>query len=119
MITGFFIQVKGAETRGALGVILFSDPKDVAQEGRNRTYPDTWWMPGMAVQSGTVYLGHGDPLTPFYPSIGPHVYLLHTLSYNNYSYNAESAYRIPESKADLPRIPVQPIGYDEAEILLG
>lgn len=30
----------------------------------------------------------------------------------------ESAYRIPQSEAKLPRIPVQPIGYDEAEILL-
>jgi hypothetical protein len=27
-------------------------------------------MPGMAVQSGTVYLDNGDPLTPFYPAIG-------------------------------------------------
>jgi len=25
---------------------------------------------------------------------------------------------MPESKATLPRIPVQPIGYDEAEVLL-
>ena len=32
--------------------------------------------------------------------------------------NVESAYRIPESQANLPRIPVQPVGYDEAEVLL-
>lgn len=59
-----------AERKGAVGVILFSDPKDFAQEGRGDIYPESWWMPGMAVQSGTVYLNNGDPLTPFYPSIG-------------------------------------------------
>jgi N-acetylated-alpha-linked acidic dipeptidase len=53
----------------------------------------------MAVQSGTVYVGNGDPLTPYYPAI-------------------EGAYRIPQSKALLPSIAVQPIGYDEAEVLL-
>lgn len=88
-----------AQKKGAKGVLLYSDPKDFAQKGRNEVYPDSWWMPGMAVQSGTVYLGNGDPLTPFYPAI-------------------ESAYRIKESDALLPSIPVQPIGYDEAEVLL-
>lgn len=33
--------------------------------------------------------------------------------------NAESAFRLKEEdQANLPRIPVQPIGYDEAEIFL-
>lgn len=59
-----------AQKKGAVGVLLYSDPQEFAQEGRNRAYPGTWWMPGMAVQSGTVYLNNGDPLTPFYPSIG-------------------------------------------------
>lgn len=30
----------------------------------------------------------------------------------------EGAYRIEESNAGLPSIPAQPIGYDEAEVLL-
>jgi len=34
------------------------------------------------------------------------------------SYLIDSAYRKPESEATLPRIPVQPIGYKEAEELL-
>ena len=59
-----------AEKKGVKGVLLFSDPKEFAQQGRNEKYPDSWWMPGMAVQSGTVYLDSGDPLTPFYPAIG-------------------------------------------------
>ena len=59
-----------AEKKGAKGVLLFSDPKEFAQQGRNEKYPDSWWMPGMAVQSGTVYLDSGDSLTQFYPAIG-------------------------------------------------
>jgi len=30
----------------------------------------------------------------------------------------DGAFRIPIEEAPLPKIPVQPIGYDEAEILL-
>ena len=63
-------QVATAEQKGAVGVILYSDPKDFAMEGREFVYADSWWMPGMAVQSGTVYVDNGDPLTPFYPAIG-------------------------------------------------
>lgn len=59
-----------AEQKKAVGVILFSDPKDFAQKGRDQIYPQSWWMPGKAVQSGTVMNKNGDPLTPFYPSIG-------------------------------------------------
>lgn len=51
-------------------MILFSDPKDKAQEGRNFTYPDSWWLPGMGVESGSLYVVDGDPLTPSYPAIG-------------------------------------------------
>jgi len=64
-------------------VLLFSDPKEFAQQGRNQKYPDSWWMPGMAVQSGTVYLDSGDPLTPYYPSIGTTV-----VCHLNYLYNS-------------------------------
>lgn len=64
------MKVDLADKNGAIGVILYSDPIDYAQQGREFIYPDSWWMPGMAVQSGTVYLNKGDPLTPFYPSIG-------------------------------------------------
>ena len=64
-------KVKFAERFGAIGVILFSDPREKAKQGRNFTYPKSWWLPGMGVESGSIYLGDGgDPLTPFYPSIG-------------------------------------------------
>ena len=55
---------------GAIGVILFTDPKDKAVEGRNFTFPDSWWLPGMGVESGSLYVVDGDPLTPAYPAIG-------------------------------------------------
>jgi len=63
-------KVQVAERYGASGVILFSDPQDKAQKGRNFTFPDSWWLPDMGVEMGTVYTGEGDPLTPGYPSIG-------------------------------------------------
>ena len=67
-------QVKTAEKYGAIGVILYSDPQDYAAYGTNVTahccYPDTIMMPNSAVPHGTAYLYDGDPLTPFYPSVG-------------------------------------------------
>lgn len=88
-----------AEKMGAVGVVLYSDPKDYAPQSRDFVYANSVWMPGMAVQSGTTFLGNGDPLTPFYPAV-------------------ESAYRLDQTDANLPKIPVQPIGYDEAEHFL-
>lgn len=90
-------QVLHAETRGAAGVILYSDPVSVCPEGctANLTYPNTVYNPPEAVQFGTTYLSNGDPVTPFYPSI-------------------ESAFRIPEEEAAVPKIPVQPISYGDA-----
>ncbi|CAG0901466.1 unnamed protein product [Darwinula stevensoni] len=91
--------VKFAMEYGAIGVILYSDPKEYAPYGEDFVYPDSEYMPDMAVQSGTVMLANGDPTTPQWPSV-------------------PGAYRIPEAEADLPDIPVQPIGYREARILL-
>ncbi|XP_065559733.1 putative N-acetylated-alpha-linked acidic dipeptidase [Artemia franciscana] len=90
-----------AEKRGASGVLLFSDPKDFSPRGRNQVYPNTVDLPEDGVQSGTLLLSDGDPLTPHYPSI-------------------DSAYFDDDSKMmrELPRIPAQPIGYKDAEYLL-
>ena len=64
--------MKTAEDYGAVGVILYSDPQDYAPSGTddNCCYPNTVMMPDSAVPAGTVYLRDGDPLTPFYPSVG-------------------------------------------------
>ncbi|XP_018022981.1 glutamate carboxypeptidase 2 homolog, partial [Hyalella azteca] len=88
-----------AERRGALGLILFSDPSDYAPRGSEAVYPHTVMMPPSAVPLGTAKLTDGDPLTPFYPAI-------------------PSAFRIPEDEAAIPGIPVQPISYEDAWYLL-
>lgn len=95
-------KVFQAQTYGCVGLILYTDPADFAVAGTDTVYPQSWWLPGTGVQRGTLKRssgGIGDPLTPLYPSI-------------------ESAYRIPESKAELPEIPVHPIGYGDAKVLL-
>ncbi|XP_064110762.1 N-acetylated-alpha-linked acidic dipeptidase 2-like [Macrobrachium nipponense] len=94
-------KVIHAEQRGAKGVILYSDPRDVALEGwePQEVYPNTFWLPGSGMQRGETLLVDGDPLTPGWPS-------------------TEHAYRINEEDAALPGIPCQPIGYGDARVLL-
>ncbi len=63
------LQSKIAAEFGAIGLILYTDPRDYAPSWVDDAYPDSWWMPKTGVQSGTAWSG-GDPLTPGYPSIG-------------------------------------------------
>lgn len=70
MIFVDLFEAQFAEESGALGVVCFSDPADFALQGRDFVYPLSVWMPGMAVESGSIMLDDGDPLTPFYPSLG-------------------------------------------------
>ena len=63
-------KVNLAESRGAAGVILYTDPADVAVMGPEAVYSSTLMMPPDGVQQGTVKLMHGDPLTPHYPATG-------------------------------------------------
>ncbi|XP_063877913.1 glutamate carboxypeptidase 2-like [Scylla paramamosain] len=74
---------------------------DVALNGTapEDVYPNSWWLPGSGMQRGTTFMGDGDPLTPGWPS-------------------TEHAYRLKEEEADLPTIPCQPIGYDDAKVIL-
>ena len=56
-----------AETYGAIGVVIYSDPAD---DGfcRGEVYPNGPWRPETGVQRGTIFNGNGDPLTPGCPS---------------------------------------------------
>ncbi|XP_033103990.1 N-acetylated-alpha-linked acidic dipeptidase 2-like isoform X2 [Anneissia japonica] len=94
-------KVKFAEAAGAIGVILYSDPKDYASDDAIGVYPNAWWLPGSGAQRGNVFVSDakGDPLTPGFPA-------------NDY------AYRLADEDTALTRIPVHPIGYDDAEKLL-
>ncbi|XP_072031805.1 N-acetylated-alpha-linked acidic dipeptidase 2-like isoform X2 [Amphiura filiformis] len=96
-------KAKHAQQYGAVGLVIYSDPADYAADDNTAdVYPHTWWLPGSGVQRGSLYIKQGlggDPLTPAYPS-------------------SENAYRYPESSVDLPKIPVQPIGYENAKHFL-
>ncbi|XP_071510701.1 N-acetylated-alpha-linked acidic dipeptidase 2-like [Diadema antillarum] len=95
-------KVNHAAEYGAIGLILFSDPADYAVDSESAVYPDTWFLPGTGVQRGSLFIRQGvggDPLSPGYPAY-------------------ESAYKIPEEEAELPTIPVQPIGYNDARNIL-
>ncbi|XP_074072534.1 N-acetylated-alpha-linked acidic dipeptidase 2-like isoform X4 [Macrotis lagotis] len=94
-------KVKNAMLAGAIGIILYSDPADYLAPGVE-PYPNGWNLPGDVAQRGNVLNlnGAGDPLTPGYPA-------------------KEYTFRYAENEGvGIPQIPVHPIGYDDAEILL-
>ncbi|XP_039110157.1 N-acetylated-alpha-linked acidic dipeptidase 2 isoform X3 [Hyaena hyaena] len=94
-------KVKNAMLAGAIGIILYSDPADYFAPGV-QPYPRGWNLPGTAVQRGNVLNlnGAGDPLTPGYPA-------------------KEYTFRLDVKEGvGIPKIPVHPIGYYDAEILL-
>ena len=96
------LKVKEAQDRGALGVLIYSDPADDGYM-RGDLYPDGPMRPGSAIQRGSVlFLSHvpGDPSTPGWPS-------------------TSGAKRLPrDAMANVPKIPSLPIAYAEAEKIL-
>uniref|UniRef100_A0A9L0R2Q3 N-acetylated-alpha-linked acidic dipeptidase 2 n=1 Tax=Equus caballus TaxID=9796 RepID=A0A9L0R2Q3_HORSE len=94
-------KVKNAMLAGAIGIILYSDPADYFAPGV-QPYPKGWNLPGTAAQRGNVLNlnGAGDPLTPGYPA-------------KEYTFRLDV-----EEGVGIPKIPVHPIGYNDAEILL-
>ncbi|XP_045930614.1 N-acetylated-alpha-linked acidic dipeptidase 2 isoform X3 [Micropterus dolomieu] len=94
-------KVKNAMLVGAKGIIMFSDPADYWAAGV-QPYPDGWNLPGGGAQRGNVLNlnGAGDPLTPGYPA-------------------KEYTYRFSlDAGVGLPKIPVHPIGFQDAVHLL-
>ncbi|MGH7538521.1 MAG: PA domain-containing protein, partial [Gemmatimonadales bacterium] len=96
------IKPKVAAERGAIGCIIYSDPKDDGFFVED-VYPTGPMRPGDGVQRGSVMdmpLHPGDPLTPGWASI-------------------PGARRLAPAEAQtLVRIPVLPIGYGDALPLL-
>ncbi|XP_036866920.2 N-acetylated-alpha-linked acidic dipeptidase 2 isoform X6 [Manis javanica] len=94
-------KVKNAMSAGAIGIILYSDPADYFAP-EVQPYPKGWNLPGTAAQRGNVLNlnGAGDPLTPGYPA-------------KEYTFRLDV-----EEGVGIPKIPVHPIGYNDAEILL-
>lgn len=92
------IKAREAELRGAVAVLLYSDPQDDGYV-RGDVYPDGPMRHPDAVQRGSVYNGDGDPSTPTWASL-------------------PKARRLPEDSMAIPRIPVVPLGYRNASLLL-
>ncbi|HYW74508.1 MAG TPA: M28 family metallopeptidase [Pyrinomonadaceae bacterium] len=97
------VKAKVAQDHGAVGCIIYSDPADDGY-AQGEVYPKGPWRPVTSGQRGSVqflFQYPGDPLTPGKPAIPgtPRISL-------------EEAY------ADIPRIPVQPLAYDEARKLI-
>lgn len=96
------VKAKVAGDNGAAALILYSDPKDDGYI-RGDVYPRGPWRSADAIQRGTVkyiFQHASDPLTPGWAA-------------------TKDAQRIPIAEAtDLPKIPVVPISYRDAEPFL-
>ena len=66
------IQVLNAQECGAKGVLLYTDPAEYTHYNNlpDNLYPNSWWLPGWAVQRGTISPVTGDILTPNFPATG-------------------------------------------------
>lgn len=93
-------KVRNAQDAGAAGVLLYTDPADSGAL-RGPVWPDGGWANDLCIQRGSVLTldQPGDPLTPFIPA-------------------TKDAMRLEPATVDLPRIPVQPIGYAAATQIL-
>ncbi len=92
------IKAREAEKNGASALIIYSDPQDDGY-ARGDVYPEGPMRPPTGIQRGGVANGNGDPSTPGWPSVA-------------------GAKRLPVSELNVPHIPVIPIGYANAALLL-
>ncbi|KAG8522717.1 Aminopeptidase NAALADL1 [Galemys pyrenaicus] len=85
---------------GVAGVLVYTDPADI-NDGRswpNETFPHSWGLPPSGVERGSYYEYFGDPLTPYLPA-------------------KPSSFRL-DAATGFPPIPTQPIGFEDAKLLL-
>ncbi|KAI4561851.1 hypothetical protein MJG53_016905 [Ovis ammon polii x Ovis aries] len=87
---------------GVIGVLVYTDPKDI-NDGKslpNETFPHSWCLPPSGVERGSYFEYFGDPLTPYLPA-------------------TPSSFRLNSDNASgFPPIPIQPIGFKDAQVLL-
>src|SRR5919206_440544 len=94
------IKAREAEKRGAVALIIYSDPQDDGF-ARGDVYPEGPMRPAQGVQRGSIMNGNGDPSTPGYPS-------------------RPGARRIPPRDMEVSHIPVVPVSArNAAELLRG
>ncbi|MFN2570325.1 MAG: M28 family metallopeptidase [Gemmatimonadales bacterium] len=92
------IKAREAQKRGAVGLIVYSDPQD---DGffRGDVYPKGPMRNADGIQRGSMMNGNGDPTTPTWSSV-------------------DGARRLPEDSLDLPKIPIIPMSYGNARRFL-
>jgi N-acetylated-alpha-linked acidic dipeptidase len=93
------IKAREAERHGAVGLIMYSDPQDDGYV-RGDVYPTGPMRPAGGIQRGSILNVDGDPTTPGYASV-------------------PGARRLPEESLPVPRIPVVPMSYGNAQRFLG
>lgn len=94
------IKAREAERHGAIGLIIYSDPRDDGY-AQGDVYPEGPMRPEGAVQRGSVFNGAGDPGTPGWAAV-------------------RGARHLSPAEMNVPRIPVVPMSYgDAAELLRG
>nr|XP_027205667.1 N-acetylated-alpha-linked acidic dipeptidase 2-like [Dermatophagoides pteronyssinus] len=100
-------KVANAQRFGCSGVIFFNDPETMSpfSQEPESLYPNSIWLNGKAMQSGSIRLNDGDPLTPGYPSI-----------IDGFRENINDNDHL-QSSLHLPQIPSQPIGYDDVQMI--
>ncbi|XP_029999622.1 aminopeptidase NAALADL1 [Sphaeramia orbicularis] len=88
---------------GVIGVLVYTDPLDINDgymSDDNETYPHSWYLPPSGVERGSFNTHYGDMLTPYLAA-------------------KEHTYRIPpENVTGIPPIPIQPIGFEDANVLI-
>jgi N-acetylated-alpha-linked acidic dipeptidase len=99
------VKVFVAQERGAVGVIIYSDPKDDGYY-RGDPYPKGPWRPASGVQRGSVgfmFQFPGDPTTPGVASTP----------------TLPDAKRVSSAESEqMPKIPVTPLSYADASPIL-
>jgi N-acetylated-alpha-linked acidic dipeptidase len=93
-------KARFAEEAGAAGLIIYTDPAD-AGYGKGLTWPEGGWANDTCIQRGSIKTlpYAGDPLTPFIEA-------------------TKDAPRLDPEQVELPRIPVQPVGWRAAQQIL-
>ncbi len=92
------IKAREAEKRGAVGLLVYSDPLDDGFAVGD-PYPQGPMRPSQGVQRGSFMNGAGDPSTPGWAS-------------------TPGARRVPVDSMPVPRIPIIPLSHANAAILM-
>jgi len=99
-------KAKFAEANGASGLIIYTDPKDSGFT-KGLVYPEGPYYNSSTIQRGSLLTEDftGDPLTPFEPALPLD--------------GKQKIKRLNPKDTQLHKIPVTPIGYGEAQKIIG